>query len=107
MPFSCWRALLAGGGGSGCLPGSCLSVASTFPSPPLNSSFPPFFLPHTPSSPSPSFRCVLSRLLTQHSVAHEVGGCGGLVVPTVTGRLWGGGSAAPIGVALQTLLYHV
>jgi len=45
--------------------------------------------------------------LTQCSAVCKVGGCGGLVVPTVTGQLWGGGSAAPIGVALWTLLYHV
>src|ERR1700676_2968110 len=105
MPFSCWCALLAGGGSGGrCLPGSCLSVASTFPSPPLFSSSSPFFLLPTPSFPSPSFGHISSGCGIRHSVSREVDGGGGLVGPTGTGQLWGSGGAAPVGVAPRTLL---
>jgi hypothetical protein len=82
----CWRVSLVGGGGGGCLPGSCLSVASTFLPPPPSFSFPPFFPLPTPSFPSPSFGCVSSGCGTRHSCSREVDG-GGLVGPTVTGRL--------------------
>jgi hypothetical protein len=72
---------------SGCLPSSCLSVASTFPSPPLFSSSSPFFLLPTPSFPSPSFKRVSSGYETWCSCSREVDG-GGLVGLTDTGWLW-------------------
>ena len=76
------------------------------PSPPLFSSSSPFFLLPTPSFPSPSFGCVSSGYETWHLCLRKVDG-GGLVGLMDTGRLWGGGGAASIGVALRTLLYVV
>jgi len=97
-------ALLVGGCGSGCLPGSCLPAASTSPSPPVFSSFPSLSPSPSPSFPSPSFIHKLSGSVTQLSFSCEVGGCGGLVVSTVTGRLCGGGDATPTRVASWDVL---
>src|SRR5882762_6660947 len=84
--LSCWCASLVGG--SGCLPGSCLSIASTIPSHPLFYSSSHFFLLPTPAFPSPSFRCILNGCGTQRLHLCKVDGGGGLVVPIITH--WGG-----------------
>jgi len=99
VPFSCVRTSLVGGGGGGCLPGSCLAAASTSSSPPPFSTSPLFFLLPTPSSPFPSFVHEPSRSLTRRSASCEVGGCGGLVMPTDTGWRCGGGDVTPVRVA--------
>jgi hypothetical protein len=82
-----------------------VSVASTFPSPPFLSPFPPLLSSLFPPFPSTSLRHILNWSVDWHLVVHKVGG--GLVVPTGTGRLHDSGDATPVGVAPQQLLYVV
>jgi hypothetical protein len=57
-----------------------------------------------PSFPSSSFVHKSSGSLTWLSFSCEVGGCGGLVVPTITGQLCSSGNATPARVASRDVL---